>query len=142
MSVKITCPPIATLGKMLMRVETPSGATVELRGPEDGLRELVSLFERDSRAGEEAREALAVGKVGYHVVYFAPEVGLQSASIQFPAPGIRSKADVGKVQASIQRATGVQVTVISWTAVDIGPEIEIARTMPPELAELPANGAG
>lgn len=139
MSWKITLPPTQSVGRSVMRIENEdSGAAVELRGPEGALLELGGLLGAGEAALDRARHHLAVGKVAYHVVYCGPKVGIESATVQLAAPGIRTAADVARVKASIDQTTGSTVTVISWQELELVPEIEIAHSLPVGLPS-PAN---
>jgi hypothetical protein len=146
MSWKVTLPPTQGIGRSVMRIEHEiTGAGVELRGPEGALLELGGLLDAGEAALDRARQSLSAGKIAYHVVFAGPRVGISSCTILRPAPGIRSTADLNAVQAAIAKEAGLDgpmaITVLSWTELELVPEIEIAQAIPAGVP-MPANLVG
>lgn len=123
---------------VLRLTERETSTTVELRGPAAALEQLADLVQAGQAAVDRRMRELQGGLVGYHLVLLIQGGGMDTLAINVPAPGIRTLADLAKVQAEISAGLKRDVAIMSWREIEIPPQIEVAKAVPAGLRP-PAN---
>lgn len=123
-------PALTGIAGAVLRVRhQETGNVVELRGETGAVEQLADLIEGGEQAREDRMRLLSTGLLGYYLVLLVDGV-FNTIAVQVPAPGINSIEHVGRLQAELQQATGKPVVILSWTPIEMPPQIAVAQTVP------------